>query len=46
MIKYIDECSKKYLLSVLKVILKIDDIEIVKYTIQSLIEELEEADHS
>jgi hypothetical protein len=34
--------DKKYLIKILKVLLKIDDIEIMKYTIESIIEELEE----
>jgi len=31
-----------YLISILEVLLKIDNIEIMKYTIESIIEELEE----
>jgi len=42
-IKNISLHNKKYLIGVLKVILKTNDLEIVKCTIESLIEELEEA---
>ena len=44
MISQISAHNKKYLIGVLKVILKINDPEIVKYTIESLIEELEESE--
>lgn len=43
MINIIDRHNKEYLVQVLRVILKTNDIEIIKYTIESLIEELEEA---
>ena len=43
MIRQISSHNKEYLVGVLKVILKINDPEIVKYTIESLIEELEES---
>lgn len=44
MIHQIGAHNKEYLLGVLRVILKTNDLEIVKYTIESLIEELEESE--
>lgn len=44
MIHQIDANNKEYLIKVLKVILKTNDLDIVKYTIESLIEELEDSD--
>jgi len=38
--------NKEYLVSVLKVLLKINDLEIMKYTIESLIEDIEDSDIS
>jgi len=38
--------NKKYLVSVLKVLLNINDLEIMKYTIESLIEDIEDSDIS
>lgn len=35
--------ERKRIIEVLKVLLKIDNIEIIKYTVESLIEELEES---
>ena len=43
MINQISTHNKEYLVKVLKVILRTNDLEIVKYTIESLIEELEES---
>lgn len=43
MINQISAYNKEYLVGVLRVILKTNDLEIVKYTIESLIEELEES---
>lgn len=43
MINQISAHNKEYLVGVLRVILKTNDLEIVKYTIESLIEELEES---
>jgi hypothetical protein len=43
-IHQIDAHNKEYLVGVLRVILKTNDLEIVKYTIESLIEELEESE--
>jgi len=42
-INQISAHNKEYLVKVLGVILKTNDLEIVKYTIESLIEELEES---
>ena len=44
MINQISSHNKEYLVGVLRVILKTNDLEIVKYTIESLIEELEESE--
>lgn len=44
MINQIGAHNKEYLIRVLKVILKTKDSKVVKYTIESLIEELEESD--
>ena len=33
--------SKEYLKNILKTLLNIDDIDIIKYTIESLVEEIE-----
>ena len=43
MISEIDINNKEYLVKVLRIILKTNDLEIIKYTIESLIEELEES---
>ena len=43
MIYEISAHNKEYLIRVLRVILNTNDLEIVKYTIESLIEELEES---
>jgi len=34
--------SKKYLKEILQTLLNVDDIDVIKYTIESLIEEIEE----
>ena len=36
------QATLKKILGVLKVLLQLDDIEVIKYTIESLIEELED----
>ena len=37
-----NQSEKKYLIEALKVLLKIDDINVMKYTIESLLEKIEE----
>jgi hypothetical protein len=43
-IKMTQIANQKSLISVLKVLLKTDDIEIIKYTLESLIDDLEDSE--
>ncbi len=40
-----EKTNKNHLIAILKVLLNIDDIQVMKYTIESLVEELEDSDN-